>query len=440
MNKKKKLLIIDVSVVDNIENPTGIQRVVNQYSQIISRENKNFNLLFLNSQRLKIFNYENYLNHNIPTKKRTSPLKEKNLLKSVNGELILLLRTIFLSIPALIFKLISHFLPRKKFLIISIISNIFLCSSLFIKIISLKRKYEITFLLLDSSWTLRTLILSFFFRLIKSKIISIFYDLSPIKYPQYFEETQSTNFLSFWKYQFFLTTQIFSISNSISNELKEYLKNTHLQAVKYPKLIEIILKKLSCQNNLDFYDYIKLGNNLSKISSLEIKRNNKKYIVVGSIEPRKDISYIIDEFDKLWNKGIDVSLTLVYSNSWKSDLLINRIYSHEEFNSRLFVEFRISDSELSLHYQSSYALINSSIYEGYGLNVGEALLFGCKVFSNKIDVINEIYTDSVIYFDKSKIHLSDKIIQDMKEGIDLKTYKPISWDNATRYLINKIYP
>ena len=70
----------------------------------------------------------------------------------------------------------------------------------------------------------------------------------------------------------------------------------------------------------------------------------------------------------------------------------------------------VNDRELSYHYETSYALINASFYEGYGLGIAEALSKNIKVFCSKNSTFKELFSQSVIFFDnKNRSDLVKKL-------------------------------
>jgi glycosyltransferase involved in cell wall biosynthesis len=80
--------------------------------------------------------------------------------------------------------------------------------------------------------------------------------------------------------------------------------------------------------------------------------------------------------------------------------------SHEAFNSTesvnseniIYLDF-VKLGELKWLYENAIALINPSIYEGFGIPNLEAIACKTLVFCSNIPVFKEIYKDSVCYFE-----------------------------------------
>ncbi|MEP6942294.1 MAG: hypothetical protein ABI981_05135, partial [Betaproteobacteria bacterium] len=72
------------------------------------------------------------------------------------------------------------------------------------------------------------------------------------------------------------------------------------------------------------------------------------YLTVGTIEPRKGHSLMLDAFDALWSRGTDARLVIFGRLGWRSDALAQRIRAHPEYTRRLLWFDAGSDIELSL--------------------------------------------------------------------------------------------
>ena len=160
---------------------------------------------------------------------------------------------------------------------------------------------------------------------------------------------------------------------------------------------------------------------------------------MGSIEPRKNVVLILEAFELLWKDNYDVSLTLVYNNTWHEESLLSRLKNHRLMNKKLFLIYNSSDRELSFEYQSSSFFISASLYEGYGLGLAEALNYGCTVFASEIDVYRELYKNNVHFFKNNKFTLRNKIISQLNRKKELRKFRPTSWKAASNKLLREMY-
>ncbi|WP_161989075.1 glycosyltransferase family 4 protein [Sphingomonas glacialis] len=112
-------------------------------------------------------------------------------------------------------------------------------------------------------------------------------------------------------------------------------------------------------------------------------------LAVGTIEPRKGYSDVLDAFDLLWARGHNVSLAIVGSPGWKTGTLQRRIKRHPEFGRRLSWSATTDDTNLVAMYEDATLLIAASYREGFGLPILEATQRSCAVLARDIPVFRE---------------------------------------------------
>ena len=113
------------------------------------------------------------------------------------------------------------------------------------------------------------------------------------------------------------------------------------------------------------------------------------FMSLASLHPRKGLEMLLDAFEILWARGVDVDLVLtgrVYSGP---DPLVLRIKNHPRLNLNLFYAGYVSDRALEKLFAQCDGLIYPSLDEGFGLPVVEALDAGVPVFLRDIPVMRE---------------------------------------------------
>lgn len=283
------------------------------------------------------------------------------------------------------------------------------------------------FINIDANWSDLNLMFLKFFRKNGGKVISIYYDNGPYLYPNFFHKYLVKNYINYWNKAFFLSDQIICISKTIALELKTLISN-------YPALY----------TQIPSIDYFYLGanfNNQESFGLFEINPIKKNYIVVGSIEPRKNNHLIYESFNEIFKNSKyrnQINLIFIYHNTWHSELLLKKIKKNKFFNKNIFLLNDVNDRELTYFYNSSYALINASLYEGFGLGISEALNYNLKTFCNNIPVFHEIFGKSVIYFNNDKSSFIKTIIDDFEKPFNCYKYRSITWRKSFNMLLNKI--
>lgn len=258
-------------------------------------------------------------------------------------------------------------------------------------------------LLLDSSWYINFWDEIVRFKKQGGRLYNIVYDLIPITHPQFCD-----NYLVHVFKNYFYTSAVYvdkyiCISNAVAKELKVFLEN-NLESKKVP---QISYFHLGSDFNVKSYS--------DEYVDLEIKKVfNKKipiYLIVSTIEPRKNHEYLLKVFDELWSDGNDVGLCIVGRIGWKVDKIVNDILSHPNLGKKLFMFNEASDADVSYCYGHSTALLFPSIVEGFGLPIIEGLQRGLPVFASDTEIHREVGKDNAIYFDITSTSSLKQIIK-----------------------------
>ncbi len=284
-------------------------------------------------------------------------------------------------------------------------------------------------LLLDATWNNDMWSEVARFRAAGGSVCAVLYDLIPFTHPETVEKKTKDQHTSWWINAVKSIDSVICISKAVRNDFYEWKE-----------------KNITNTSPIIVADYFYLGAEIGYEDPL-IKIIGLKFpffLMVGSIEPRKNHSLVVDVFDSLWASGSDVSLVICANNSWNSEEFISRIRSHKEFNQRLFMIEKASDRDLVYLNRSCCAVIMASFAEGFGLPIVEAMALGAKVICNDIPVFREIGSDGVSYFSfNDRDSLAQKIHTHISEWIspvDIKKTSPywITWSDSAIMLTSKV--
>lgn len=178
----------------------------------------------------------------------------------------------------------------------------------------------------------------------------------------------------------------------------------------------------------------------SFLSFTEEKYQKQDYfIVVNSLDPRKNIKVILEAF-KLLN-----------SNQFKLKIIgnsFNKVFKNKilEYGSNVAFLNEVSDLELKKEISEAKALINASFYEGFGLSALEAMSVSTPCILSNIPVYKELYSETALFFDpKNVLELAQKIkdLKDLKNYNDLckrsfNASQKFSWETASNQFIKII--
>jgi glycosyltransferase involved in cell wall biosynthesis len=265
------------------------------------------------------------------------------------------------------------------------------------------------------------------------------YDLLPIQFPHYWEPQ-----IHLLHQQWLNTITKFDgavcISKTIAHELSAWVE-----------------KNGPSRQRPFMVNWFHLGAEMDNVSPSEELPPNAKdvlkklhncnsFLMVGTLEPRKGHTQVLDSFEQLWQSGQNVNLVIVGKQGWMVDDLVQRLRSHPELNKRLFWLEGISDEYLEKVYAACTCLIAASYGEGFGLPLIEAAQHKLPIIARDIPVFREVAGEYAYYFDGKE---PDALAEAVKEWTIL--YKNdehpksdsmpwLTWKQSAEQLLEIILP
>jgi glycosyltransferase involved in cell wall biosynthesis len=231
------------------------------------------------------------------------------------------------------------------------------------------------------------------------KIVSLIHDILPLKHPDWFatpeKPTGESITLSGKNFYQIYIQATFAISNQVIL-ISEHVRNE--------------IKSLGWKSLPDF-QIIPLGSFDTEPLSKKREKTGLHTVYVSTVTIRKGHAQLIEAFEILWNKGSEITLTLVGGEGWLVSDLIEKIKNHPENGKKLFWKQRLLDSDVEQIYADSDIAFAASYDEGFGLAAEEALSKGLKVISRDIPVFRERSYPNLYFFDADAEALSKKIIE-----------------------------
>jgi len=218
------------------------------------------------------------------------------------------------------------------------------------------------------------------------------HDLAYFYYPDEFLKKDLYQLMNWTKYSIQKANKIIAVSKSTKDDIKKFYDIAESK-------IEVIYNGFRTSNETRFQN-----------SKFEIP--NAKYLLyVGTIQPRKNISNLLEGFKKVLVRYPDLKLYLVGRKGWLYESIFRKV---EELNLKKNVIFTgyISNSHLDYLYKHAEAFILPSLYEGFGLPLLEAMSRNLPVLSSNTASLPEIGGNACLYFDPtSSEDIKDKIIE-----------------------------
>jgi glycosyltransferase involved in cell wall biosynthesis len=146
----------------------------------------------------------------------------------------------------------------------------------------------------------------------------------------------------------------------------------------------------------------------------------EQYLIhVGTIEPRKNLTRLVEALQLLREQGIRIPLVIVGSRGWLYHGFFGRL---DELQVRDSVHFPgyVPAADLPLLYGAATAAVVPSLYEGFGLPVLEAMACGIPVASSEAASLREIGGDAACYFEATDVSAMANVIRSVWTQADLR--------------------
>ena len=177
------------------------------------------------------------------------------------------------------------------------------------------------------------------------KVALYVHDLLPLQHPEYFSRDLV------WKFENYLElleiADLILVSNAdVQKQVKEMFESPQVRIAALPS---------------SYPPAAPTGNPKSS------------FLVVGTIEPRKNYVAILDSFERLHAIHPNIELRIIGNVGWKYTDIVAHISNLQRSGIKITWFQNLTDEELRREYQEALALLYPSHFEGYGLPVVEAL-------------------------------------------------------------------
>jgi len=238
-------------------------------------------------------------------------------------------------------------------------------------------------------------------------VVSMVYDLIPLNGPQYVPKDLSRTFLEWLRRAVKQSTRFLCISEFTATELRQYMSahNVLLPAVVTPLAHEFP----GAERNVSV---TALSENSAKISS------SQYVLCVGTLEIRKNGALLLRAWLRLLADLGDQIPMLVFAGrrGWLLDEFDALLAVHPQLQRFVKVVSQPSDQELSRLYSGCLFTVFPSLYEGWGLPIGEAAWFGKFCIASNASSMPEVCGDLIDYVDPNDLEdLYHKIRRAIRE-------------------------
>ncbi len=293
--------------------------------------------------------------------------------------------------------------------------------------------------MLDSSWWSPERFDEFHARVHEAggEVVWMVYDLIPIRFPETCDVGMDEAFETWLSHAVHSADGFLCISEATRVDLEAYMDGQLDAGCRRPWTCSVRLGS-DVVTRTD-------GAPSQKIEALRAAIGDTPYCVaLGTLEPRKDHGTILDAFELLWSRGLDLALVIIGKRGWNVEALAERIEHHPNYGRRLFWLQGVADGDVQQLLKGSAALIQASLWEGFGLPLIEAGSLGVPLIVTDIAVFHEVAGESATYFPVGDaVALADAIaavaLGDRHHAPPLLV-RPNTWREATLNLARTLLP
>lgn len=267
------------------------------------------------------------------------------------------------------------------------------------------------------------------------KIYFVVYDLLPLLHPSTFIAGGQAMFADWLRSAAKVADGLICISRSVANELQAWLNKEKIAS--------------SPELHISYFhlgaDIPRCADKTAKAKLPEQLAQHPSFLMVGTLEPRKSHTLVLNAFERLWHEGATVNLIIVGKKGWEVDELCSRLQNHAQQGRHLFWFEGINDLALLQLYETATALIAASVAEGFGLPLIEAAQHRTPLIVRDIPVFREVAGEHAFYFAGSA---PETLAEALRQWLELKAAGKVptshglpwlNWQQSTGQLLQCLF-
>lgn len=242
----------------------------------------------------------------------------------------------------------------------------------------------------------------------KGKSVVTIHDMSFIRFPAFAEEEN----------QHYLADKI----NDTVTRADAIITDSHFSAGEIQSILDVEPERifpihLGIDQSFSAPDPAVIASTL-----YELNVDRPYILTVGTVEPRKNIPFLIEVFENL--QSFDGNLVIAGMPGWKYEPIMQRIKSSSRAASIKYVKY-VSDAMLPALYAGAELFATTSFYEGFGFPPLEAMACGTPVISSAGGSLAEVLGSSAIIINDFDIDIwvgqINRVLNDAELRKDLST-------------------
>ena len=134
----------------------------------------------------------------------------------------------------------------------------------------------------------------------------------------------------------------------------------------------------------------------AELARLGIEDRRPYLLAVGNLQPRKNLSRLIEAFRLLVKSGADLTLVIVGPRHYRG---VDVVAAAGDLGDRIRFTGYLSDRQLAACYRCAEVFVFPSLFEGFGIPALEAMAHGIPVACSGGGALEEVCGSAALYFD-----------------------------------------
>ena len=170
----------------------------------------------------------------------------------------------------------------------------------------------------------------------------------------------------------------------------------------------------------------------ARTETLKAININRPYVLfVGTLEPRKNVPFLIEVFEQM--HGFDGDLVIAGMRGWKYEPILERLNASPRRDRIRYLDY-VAEEDLPALYAGAELFLFPSLYEGFGFPPLESMRCGTPVVSSRAGSLPEVLGSAARYVDDyDPGHWATVVEQLWGNQDQRRTMREQGFRHATRY-------